>query len=135
MMKSFTLQENLRWQRKFDRNWIGVSRAFASIEVKSFGGLSSSSSYSSSSSTSGSPVRSLSLSISLLVILSPKNSQSKSLDLLVVHTAPPPQNPYPPSLPLADFVPILVINGESDSISLPSSSSLKRYSSRSIDRA
>ncbi|XP_055812942.1 formin-like protein 1 [Solanum dulcamara] len=108
-------------------------RDFAAVEVKNFGGSSSSSSYSSSTSGSGSPVRSVSLSISPPVSLSPKNSQPKSPELLAVPTAPPPQYPSPPSPPLADFVPILVIDGESDSPSPPSSSSPERYSSRSID--
>ncbi|MCD7460349.1 hypothetical protein HAX54_043364, partial [Datura stramonium] len=108
-------------------------RVFAAVEVKNFGGSSSSSSYSSSSFGSGSPVRSVSLSISPPVSLSPKNSRPKSPELLAVHTSPPPQYHSPPSPPLADFVPILVIDGESDSPSPPSSSSPERYSSRSID--
>lgn len=120
-------------------------RDFAAVEVKNFGRSCSSSSYSSSSSGSGSPVRSVSLSISPPVSLSPKNSQSKPPELLAVSTAPPPQHPSPPppspppqhpsppSPPLADFVPILVIDGESDSPSPPSSSSPERYSSRSIE--
>ncbi|KAJ8561460.1 hypothetical protein K7X08_033937 [Anisodus acutangulus] len=100
-------------------------RDFAAVEVKNFGGSSSSSSYSSSSSGSGSPVRSVSLSISPPVSLSPKNSRPKSPELLAVHTTPlqPQYRPPPP----ADFVPILVINGESDA------PSPERYSSRSID--
>ncbi|KAJ8568676.1 hypothetical protein K7X08_028209 [Anisodus acutangulus] len=110
-------------------------RAFAAVEVKNFGGSSSSSSYSSSSSGSGSPVRSVSLSISPPVSLGPKNSLPKSPELLAVHTAPLQPQYRPPlmSPPLADFVPILVINGESDSPSPPSSSSPERYSGRSID--
>ncbi|KAK4375019.1 hypothetical protein RND71_005696 [Anisodus tanguticus] len=100
-------------------------RDFAAVEVKNFGGSSSSSSYSSSSSGSGSPVRSVSLSISPPVSLSPKNSRPKSPELLAVHTTPLQPQYRPP--PLADFVPILVINGESDS------PSPERYSSRSID--
>ncbi|XP_059305075.1 formin-like protein 1 [Lycium ferocissimum] len=107
---------------------IETGSAFAAVEVKNF---SSSSSYSSSSSGSGSPVNSVSLSISPPVSLSPKKS------LAAVHTAA--QQPqyhhhhHPTSPPLADFVPILVINGESDSPSPPSSSSPERYSNRSID--
>ncbi|KAK4731635.1 hypothetical protein R3W88_024623 [Solanum pinnatisectum] len=108
-------------------------RDFAAVEVKNFAGSTSSSSYSSSGSDSGSPVRSVSLSISPPVSLSPKNSQPKSPELLAVRTAPLPQYHSPSSPPLADFVPILVINGESDSPSPPSSSSPERYSSRSID--
>lgn len=107
-------------------------RDFAAVEVKNFDGSTSSSSYSSSSSASDSPVRSVSLSISPPVSLSPKISQPKSPELLALRTAPPLQYPSPPSPPLADFVPILVINGESDSPSPPSSSSPERYSSKSI---
>ncbi|PHU07488.1 Formin-like protein 8 [Capsicum chinense] len=108
-------------------------RAFEAVEVKNSGSSSSSSSYSSSTSDSASPLRSVALSISPPVSLSPKNSQPKSPELLALHTAPPPQYPSPSSPPLANFVPILVIAGESDSPSPPSSSSSGRYSSGSID--
>ncbi|XP_004246983.1 formin-like protein 1 [Solanum lycopersicum] len=100
-------------------------RDFAAVDANNFAASTSSSSCSSSTSDSG-----VSLSISPPVSLSPKNSQPKSPEVLALPTAPLPHYHSPP---LADFVPILVINGESDSPSPPSSSSPERYSSRSID--
>ncbi|KAK6773482.1 hypothetical protein RDI58_028720 [Solanum bulbocastanum] len=78
----------------------------AVVEVKNFGGSSSSSSF-----DLDSPVSSVSLSISPPVNLSSKNSQPKSPELLAVRTAPLPQFPSLSSSPLENFVSILVING------------------------